>query len=211
MHHLNPTEIELLLQQWGYVGIFACVLLGNIGIPLPEESVVLAAGFLAGREILGLKTVILVAFTSAVIGDNLGYLLGRTGGRRVLIRVGQMRKGMRRRYLRFRLFFRAHGDKAVLIARFVAGLRFIAGPMAGAMRMRFWRFLFFNVLGAALWCTTISYLGFVLGDQWERFAAFARHTGNWLMIAAAIAVLALVLGPAWLRQRPLRTPVKRAL
>ena len=211
MHHLNPAEIEVLLQQWGYVGIFACVLLGNVGIPLPEESVVLAAGFLAGREILGLKTVILVTLTSAVIGDNLGYLVGRTGGRRVLMRLGRMWKGMRPRYVRVRLFFHAHGDKTVLIARFVAGLRFMAGPMAGAMRMRFWRFFFFNVLGAVLWCTTVSYLGFILGDQWERFAAFARHTGNWALLALAIAVLALLLWPLWLRQRPMRAPIKRAL
>jgi len=207
MFHFSPTAIVAVLQQWGYLGIFLCVLVGNIGVPVPEESVVLAAGFLAGREILDLRLVILIALSSAVIGDNLGYLIGRTGGHQVLMNLLWGWRGPRRRYGRFRTFFRAHGGKAVLVARFVAGLRFMAGPMAGAARLPFWRFFFFNVSGAVLWCTSVSLLGFVLGDHWEQVALAARHTSRWLFAALAIAALLTLITnrlaqrPIWMRAR----------
>lgn len=201
MHHFSPVTIVALLQHWGYLGIFLCVLVGNIGIPVPEEFVVLAAGFLASRGILDLKMVILVTLVSAVVGDNLGYLIGRTGGHRMLMTLLWTWRGMRRRYGRFRTFFRARGEKAVLVARFVAGLRFMAGPMAGAARMPFWRFFIWNVAGAIIWCTSVSALGFVLGDQWEQVAVVGHHAAHWLLALALLAV-GLMLLTARLTQRP---------
>ena len=89
---MNPGNIAQIIETWGYLGIFIFVFVGNLGLPVPEESVVLAAGFLAGRDILSLKLVMLVAFVSAVIGDNFGYMLGRTGGRQVVVRLAQFLK-----------------------------------------------------------------------------------------------------------------------
>jgi membrane protein DedA with SNARE-associated domain len=201
MHHaLNPGEIAQVLETWGYLGIFLCVFVGNLGFPVPEESVVLAAGFLAGRDILSLKMVILVAFVSAVVGDNFGYLLGRTGGRQVVTRLTSSSEWLHSRYLRFQDFFEKHGNKTIFFARFVAGLRFVAGPMAGAAMMPFWRFFGWNVLGAAVWCATIASLGFLLGDQWEVVAANIHTVGHWVVIGAAIAA-ALAAYPLWLRYR----------
>ena len=173
---------------------------GNLGLPVPEESVVLAAGFLAGRDVLSLKLVMLVAFASAVVGDNFGYMLGRTGGRQVVVRLAHSSSWLRWRHRRFKAFFDAHGNKTIFLARFIAGLRFMAGPMAGAMRMPFWRFFGWNVMGAIVWCAVIAYLGFVLGDQWEVVAAQIHRAGQWVMIAAA-AGGALAIYPLWLRHR----------
>ncbi len=192
MHHaLDPHNIAQVLETWGYIGIFVCVFVGNLGLPVPEETVVLAAGFLAGRDILSLKAVMLVAFVSAVVGDNFGYMLGRTGGRQVLLRAAGSSTWLRCRYLRFKSFFEAHGNKTIFLARFIAGLRFIAGPMAGAMRMPFWRFFGWNVSGAAVWCAIVSYLGFILGDQWENFARQIHADGPWVMAAAALLIAAI--------------------
>ncbi|HKD68614.1 MAG TPA: DedA family protein [Candidatus Binataceae bacterium] len=200
MHHaLDPHNIAQVLETWGYVGIFVCVFVGNLGLPVPEESVVLAAGFLAGRDVLSLKAVIVVVFISAVVGDNFGYMIGRTGGRQVLIRVANSSTWLRWRYLRFKSFFDAHGNKTIFLARFIAGLRFIAGPMAGALRMPFWRFFGWNVSGAAVWCGVVTYLGFVLGDQWESFARQVHSASPWVMIGAIVIVAALY--PLWVRYR----------
>lgn len=214
MHHFSPGSIEQLLQSWGYLGIFVCVLIGNVGIPVPEETVVLAAGFLAGRGILGLKEVIVVALISAVVGDNLGYLVGRTGGRHMLNRLTSSWRGFARRYVHFRAFFRAHGEKAVLISRFVAGLRFMAGPMAGAARMPFARFFVWNVLGAILWCSAVSYVGFLLGDQWEWMAGVVHRAGHWIMLGlvltAAVLLYRLLTRPrlSVARRLPGTAPIK---
>jgi membrane protein DedA with SNARE-associated domain len=200
MHHaLDPHNIAQVLENWGYIGIFVCVFAGNLGLPVPEESVVLAAGFLAGRAILSLKAVMLVAFLSAVVGDNFGYMLGRTGGRQVLLRAAGSSSWLRWRYLRFKTFFEAHGNKTIFLARFIAGLRFVAGPLAGAMRMPFWRFFGWNVSGAAVWCAIVSYLGFILGDQWETVARQVHAAGPWVL--AGVAVLAAAVYTLRLRYR----------
>ncbi len=192
MHHaLDPNSIAQVIETWGYVAIFVFVFAGNLGLPVPEESVVLAAGFVAGRAILSLKAVILVAFLSAVVGDNFGYMLGRTGGRQVLLRAAGSSNWLRCRYLRFKSFFEAHGNKTIFLARFVAGLRFVAGPMAGAMRMPFWRFFGWNICGAAVWCTAVAYLGFFLGDEWETVARQFHAAVPWVMLGAAVLVAAV--------------------
>ncbi|MGH7907292.1 MAG: DedA family protein, partial [Candidatus Binataceae bacterium] len=152
MHLFNPTYIADILATWGYLGIFLCVFAGNIGLPVPEETVVLAAGFLAGRDILEVKAVYAVVVLSAITGDTCGYFIGRTGGQRLIERLACRFEFVRRRYERVQAFFKAHGSKAVFMARFIAGARFMAGPMAGAAGMRFWQFFGWNVLGALIWC-----------------------------------------------------------
>lgn len=185
MHHFNPADIAQVIETWGYLGIFIFVFVGNLGLPVPEESVVLAAGFLAGRDVLSLKLVMAVAFVSAVIGDNFGYMLGRTGGRHVMVRLAHSSSWLRWRHRRFKAFFDTHGNKTIFFARFIAGLRFAAGPMAGALRMPFWRFFGWNVMGAVVWCASVAYLGFILGDQWETVAEQMHRAGHWIIIAAA--------------------------
>ena len=139
LHHVSPAELAQWITTWGYLGIFLLVFVGNLGVPMPEDTVLLAAGFLAGREILTLRTAFIVAVVSAIIGDNFGYLLGRTGGRRLFARFSRNMTG-RRRYRFMKNFFARHGNKTVLLARFVVGLRLIAGPMAGAAGMPFAQF-----------------------------------------------------------------------
>ena len=103
MHEfLKPEHIANWLTTWGYLGIFVFVFIGNLGVPVPEETVLLAAGFLAGREILDLRWVYIITIVSAVTGDCCGFILGRTGGQRLLGRLADRFDFARNRYDRDR-------------------------------------------------------------------------------------------------------------
>ena len=193
-HHVpNPAEVSDWLSAWGYLGVFICVFMGNLGIPVPEETVLLAAGFLAGRGDLSLEPLYLVGIGSAVTGDCCGFLFGRTGGQRLFERLAQRFEFVRSRYQRLQAFFEAHGSKAVFMARFVAGARFMAGPMAGAAGMSFLRFLGWNLSGALIWCSLVITIGYLVGDELERVAHLV-HAASYLV---ALAVFLLIAGIWW--------------
>ncbi len=192
MHELlNPAHIVDWLANWGYLGIFVCVFVGNLGIPVPEETVMLVAGFLAGRAILDLRVVYLVCVLSAVTGDCCGFLVGRHGGQRIVARLTTRFVTMRQRYERLQIFFHTHGSKAVFMARFIAGVRFMAGPMAGAAGMPFLRFLGWNLLGAIVWCTTVVTIGYLVGDELYRVTEMAHHAQRWIALAALVLCFGL--------------------
>lgn len=200
MHEiLRPEGITNILASWGYLGIFVCVFVGNFGIPVPEETVLLAAGFLAGRDILDLRFVYMVTIVSAVSGDCCGFVVGRTGGQRLLARLAINFNFVRQRYDRLQTFFETHGSKAVFMARFIAGIRFMAGPMAGAAGMPFFRFLGWNVLGAIVWCTLITTLGYLVGDELYHALHVAHLASFWMALAVVVVAVAFVL--LWRRER----------
>ena len=114
MHQfLSLSGMTHWLSTWGYLGVFICVFIANFGVPVPEETVLLVAGFLAGRHDLELETLYVVGIASAVTGDCCGFLLGRTGGQQLLEPLAQKFHFVRRRYEYLQGFFHAHGDKAV--------------------------------------------------------------------------------------------------
>jgi len=196
---LNPANIVEWLGDWGYLGIFVCVFVGNLGIPVPEETVMLIAGFLAGRGILHLEYVYLVCVMSAVSGDCCGFFVGRHGGQRIIARLAARFTSLQRRYERLQLFFHTHGSKAVFMARFIAGVRFMAGPMAGAAGMPFFRFLGWNLLGAMLWCTLVVTIGYLVGDEIYRISEYAHHAERWIALAALL--LCFMFWLFWWRDR----------
>ena len=200
MHGIaDPNNVAEMLATWGYYGIFAAVFVGNLGVPVPEETVMLAAGFLAGQVILDLRLVYVVVILSAVTGDCCGYVIGRTGGQRVLARLAEMFPFMRTRYERLQLFFQTHGSKAVFMARFITGVRFMAGPMAGACGMPFFQFLGWNVLGALVWCSLVVTVGYLVGGELLPAIAMAHQVSRWVGLAAF--VLFVVVFVLWWRDR----------
>jgi membrane protein DedA with SNARE-associated domain len=200
MHGIaDPTNVASMLATWGYYGIFAAVFVGNLGVPVPEETVMLAAGFLAGEVLLDLRLVYVVVIVSAVTGDCCGYMIGRTGGQRVLSRLATMFPFMHTRYERLQLFFQTHGSKAVFMARFITGVRFMAGPMAGACGMPFIQFLGWNVLGAFVWCSLVVTVGYLVGGELLPALAMAHQVSRW--IGLAVFVLLIVVFVVWWRDR----------
>jgi membrane protein DedA with SNARE-associated domain len=181
-----------LLAHPGYGAIFVAVVLGNIGFPVPEETILAVGGYMAQRGTLRLEIVMAIGIVSAVTGDGIGYWLGRRYGRRAIERYGRWVRITPPRLEKVRAFVARYGAWAVLCARFVAGLRFLAGPLAGATGLRPLAFATGNVLGACLFVPAVVGLGYLLGrtfgDDIERLVHHVEH----LALGAAL-VLALVL------------------
>jgi len=196
MHLFTAGQITDAIATWGYLGIFLCVFIGNLGVPVPEETVLLVAGFLAGQDLLDVKTVYVVAVVSAIVGDGCGYLFGRTGGARLMERLASRFEFVHRRYEWLKGFFQIHGAKAVFFARFVMGARFMAGPMAGAAGMKFWSFFGWNVLGAIVWCFIMIAIGYLLVDEWSSLQ-MSHRAAQLIGLAALIAVLGSYVVIRW--------------
>jgi undecaprenyl-diphosphatase len=148
----------------GYPVLFALVFGESAGVPLPGETALLTAGVLAGAGRLSLPIVIGVAVAAAVLGDTLGYWLGRRGGRAVLTRHGGPLAALRALALeRGERFFDRHGAKTVFLGRFVPGVRVVAAVLAGAGAMSWPRFAIYNVSGAFAWASLVAGLASLVG------------------------------------------------
>jgi membrane protein DedA with SNARE-associated domain len=197
MHFVSAGQITDAIAAWGYLGIFICVFIGNLGVPVPEETVLLIAGFLAGQDVLDVRTVYAAAVVSAIFGDSCGYVLGRTGGQRLMERLASKFEFARRRYEWLKTFFTAHGSKAVFFARFITGARFMAGPMAGAAGMNFWQFLGWNLLGALVWCFLMVTIGYLLVGQMWSILHMSHRAVQLTELAALVAVMGIYLFLRW--------------
>ena len=162
------------------------------GVPVPGETALIAAAVLASRphSSLTLPGVIAVAAAAAIVGDNLGYLIGRQGGRRILERPGRFASGRARVLEVGEPFFARHGPKAVFLGRWILGLRVWASWLAGITHMRWRSFLLFNALGGISWAATIGVLAYVAGNGIE---ALVRDVGSGALALVAVAAAALLL------------------
>ncbi|WP_349876057.1 DedA family protein [Micromonospora sp. HUAS YX12] len=189
---LPPALICLLVG--GVIGV------ESMGIPLPGEIVLVSAALLAATGAVGPEWVAAAAATGAIIGDSIGYAVGRRGGRPLLERLGRrFPKHLGPAHLaRAELSFARHGVWAVFFGRFVALLRILAGPLAGALRVPYRRFLVANAAGGLVWAFGTTYLLFYLGQAAEHWLKDISWAG------LVLAVLAGVVSTAWLRRRAKR-------
>jgi len=184
-------------HQYGYWTVGVALLLENAGIPLPGETTLLFASFLAYSEgKLHLPTIMLTGTIAATLGDNLGYLIGFYGGRRLLERYQRVLRISPQRLGQGEKFFQQHGPPAIFFARFLFGMRIFAGPLAGMLRMRWKRFLLYNFLGALTWVITVAALGYYFGSQWEKLLGIMKGAD-----IALLAVAAALVALWWHRQR----------
>ncbi len=167
----------------GYFALFGLLFVESSGLPVPGETALLAAGVLAGAGHLSLWTVIVVAVGAAILGDNLGFAIGRRGGRRLLLRPGRMAAWRWRSLARAERFFARHGHRAVFLARWVPVARYLTPLTAGAAVMPWRRFLAYNFAGALAWCASLALLAAVAGP-----AAAASVSGLGLAATAAGAL-----------------------
>jgi undecaprenyl-diphosphatase len=181
-------QILSLIGQYGYLIVFFGVMLESIGVPLPGETILIAAGVMVQRGHLDPGEAVAFGVLGAVAGDQIGYWLGREGGRPFVLRWGRYVLITPERLGRAEAFFARHGGKAVFLARFFAGFRVFGALVAGISRMRWRTFAFYNVLGGAVWATAAILVGYFLGgslglvDRW-----LGRAT---LVLAALVAVTA---------------------
>ena len=190
-----PDWIVDLFARYGYAVVFVGVFLENAGLPVPGETALLAGAALAHYGRLSLGRVIVTAVIAAVLGDNLGFLIGRRAGRGLIERHGWRIGLTQARLDQFNRFFARHGAKTVFIARFITGLRVFCAVLAGASQLRWPTFLFYNATGAVVWSTTIALAGYALGESWDRLERLIGRSGLIaFIIVAALAVFAIVRG-----------------
>ncbi len=197
MTHNILDFLRGLLVQYGYWAVAATLLLENAGIPVPGETVLLLASFLAFSEhALDLRWIIVVGTIAATLGDNLGFALGHYGGRPLLERYQRFFRVQPATLERGEQIFARYGSVTVFFARFVFGMRIIAGPLAGVLLMPWRKFLLFNFLGALLWVTVIASVGYLFGQHWQRLVQDMK------VFDIAVVVLALlVIAVVWWRRR----------
>ena len=181
---------------WGYFVIFFVVMLecqALLGLFMPGESLVLVSGFLAAQGVFDLEVLILVIFAAAVVGDSIGYELGRQLGRSWLEQHGPRFGLPRQRLDQIERFFVGHGGKSVFASHFMHIGRALTPFLAGSSHMPYLRFFVYNALGCALWAVTFALLGYFLGESWH-------VVEKWMGRASAIlaGLLLLFLGFIWL-------------
>jgi membrane protein DedA with SNARE-associated domain len=163
--------------------LFVLIAVESMGVPLPGETALFAASILASDGKFSIVAVIAIAALAAIIGDNIGYLIGRKAGRRLLEAPGPFERHRRSVITYGQPFFDRHGPKAVFLGRFVSGLRITAAWLAGVNHMPWKSFLFWNATGGIVWATAVGLLAFAFGHAAERAIETAGLVG---LIAAVL-------------------------
>ena len=182
-----------LLDRYGYAAVGGLVLLEDFGVPAPGETILIAAAVYAGAGKLNIVLVAVIGFIAAVAGDNIGYAIGRVGGRRLVLRYGRYVFLTEAGLDTAEAFFAGHGGKVVTIARFIEGLRQANGIIAGISEMAWRRFLAFNALGAALWVGLWVSVGDLAGAHLTAIYDTARRYELYVLAALGVLVVGLAV------------------
>jgi membrane protein DedA with SNARE-associated domain len=195
-----------LLVAHGYMVILLGAALDNFGLPASGDIVLLAGGLFANGGRLALPLVMLSGFAGALLSDNSVYWIGRIGGRPLIYRVSKMpflhflvnEKSLSR----VERYFDAHGGKTVFVGRFGPGLRSMTPLFAGVTRMKYYRFLPYNLAAGVVWAVAFSLLGYMFGQYWNELLAVARSLGYGVIALVALALVAYALRRRRSRNRP---------
>jgi len=186
-------QLEPFIRDYGVIVVTIVLTFESFGAPLPGESLPIMASVLAGRGDISFPLLLLCSWLGAVLGDNIGYIIGRVLGRGVVLRHGKkigldadILKKIEDVFVRF-------GPITVAFARFVNLLRQLNGIAAGILRMDWRRFLIFNALGGALWVLMWGFAGFYLGEHLSNIMTFARDLGMLGALVVAVILLFVVL------------------
>ncbi|MBZ5666602.1 MAG: DedA family protein [Acidobacteriia bacterium] len=190
MHHTISHALREFVATYGYWGVALALLCENAGIPVPGESTLLLASFLAYSEHrLHLGWIIVVATGAATFGDNLGYALGHYGGRPLLDRYQSVLRIPPATLQRGEEMFARYGAVTIFFARFVVGMRIFAGPLAGVLHMRWRTFTLFNFLGATVWVACIASVGYLFGHHWRSLMRTMQRFNIAVLIVAVVVIL----------------------
>jgi membrane protein DedA with SNARE-associated domain len=198
---INVTH---LVEVFGYPLLFLVVMAESSGVPVPGETGLIAAAVAASQGKLQIELVIPIAAIAAIVGDNIGYQIGRKGGRWLLERPGRFKRQREQVLVTGEPFFARHGSKAVFFGRFLLGLRVWASWLAGATHMRWRSFFLWNTLGGICWATAIGLLAYFLGKA----AGNAIQAFGLYGIAAVLVAIGVFLIAHFRRRRRAETPAE---
>ncbi|MEA2633695.1 MAG: hypothetical protein QOJ33_560 [Chloroflexota bacterium] len=187
MLNFFARNLDSLLATYGYLAVFIFVGVESIGVPVPGETMLVTAAIYAGTTgRLSIFWVIVASSAGAIVGDNIGYVIGRTGGYRLVKRYGRYIRLEENRLRLGQYLFDKHGSKVVFFGRFVSVLRIFAAFLAGVNRMHWRRFLIFNAAGGIVWSTIYGIAAFLLGKQ-------LLQLSGWVDLALAIVGVAVII------------------
>lgn len=176
--------------QYGYWAVFVPVFLETAGLPLPGETSLLFAGVASGTGRIDVYWVIVVGATAAILGDNVGYAIGRFGGRRLVMKLAHI-GGIEKSLAWGEDYFTRHGGVTVFLARWLPGLRIFGAWIAGMVHMKWWKFALWNAAGGIAWTTSVVLLGHFFGKSIHVIERVLGIGGVFALVA--VAVIALVL------------------
>jgi len=183
---LDHATIEEWVRAWGYIAVFFPLVLETAGIPFPGETILLIASAASARGVLNPFAIAGIASLAVIIGDNIGFCIGRYGGRRLVNRlshIGHVESGV----AWGERFFAYHGGKAVVLARWTAGLRIFGAWIAGMSAMPWKTFLVWNTIGGITWACAITAIGYTFGRSLQRVESVMGTAG-----AVAFAIVVIV-------------------
>jgi membrane protein DedA with SNARE-associated domain len=184
-------NLDTVLATYGYLAVFFFVGIESLGIPVPGETMLVTAAIYAGTTgRLSIFWVIVASSAGAILGDNIGYVIGRTGGYRLLKRYGRYIRLEENRLRLGQYLFHKHGPKVVFFGRFVSVLRIFAAFLAGVNHMHWRRFLIFNAAGGIIWSTIYGVAAYLLGQQLLRLSGPVDAA---LAVAGVIVIIAVIV------------------
>ena len=187
-----PSSLQSVapfISHYGYIGLFALLFIEDFGVPVPGETMLIAAAVFAGLGRLNIVLVIIVGIAAAFIGDNLGYAIGNYVGDKPLRKYGKYVLLTPEKIDKATSFFDKYGGRVVVIARFIEGLRQLNGILSGISSMKWRTFAVYNALGATLWVTTWSMVGYLGGSHIDAI----EHYGSLVAVVALVALLVYIL------------------
>ncbi len=188
-------EVQRVIGDYGYLAVALGILLEDFGLPTPGETLLITGAILASAGALNIYILLLLAWLGAVIGDNIGYFIGRTGGHRLMVRYGARFGVTAARLKQVEEFFERHGGWVIVFARFVVVLRQFNGIVAGTLEMHWLHFLVLNAIGAALWVAFWGILSFWLG---KGILVYVHELHLLAPLIAALVIVAVVAGGTYL-------------
>lgn len=199
LEFISIETLQLFAKEYGYWSVFIGIGLENMGIPLPGEALTLLGGFLAGSGELKYQWVLLGAIAGSFMGNNLGYVIGKVGGLRLLRKIAHFFRISDEKLDETRKKFLENAPKAVFFGRFVTFFRIFAAPLAGIVEMPFPLFFACNLAGAAVWGSVTVTLPFLLGRilPLEEVLKIMAKFGIVVFVLAAAAIIV----PIWLEHR----------
>jgi membrane protein DedA with SNARE-associated domain len=199
MEFLSVEVIKEIAEKYGYLSVFTGILLENLGIPLPGETITIVGGFLAGSGELFYPFVLLSAASGAFTGGICGYFIGKYGGWALMQKLGSFFRVSEKQLAEIKDKFADNAVKAVFFGRFIALLRIFASPMAGVAGMPFGKFLAVNAASALTWATVMTSLSYFVG-KFVSLEQLLAWVSQFAFVALAIAIAWIVV-PIWLENR----------
>jgi membrane protein DedA with SNARE-associated domain len=203
MEFLSLETIQALASQYGYLAVFVGILLENLGIPLPGETITIVGGFLAGSGELNYWLVLACAAMGAFLGGVCGYFIGKSGGWKFIVAGAKLFRIQEIQLEEMKTKFSDNAVKAVFFGRFIAILRIFSSPMAGVVEMPLGKFLAVNLAGAVTWASVMTTLAFVVGKV-VSLEQLLEWVSKFAILALLIAI-GFITVPLWLESRSIKS------